>query len=41
MGNLTQQKMQEYLGPRIWDRLMEGGSPVLALDWESYRSKKK
>lgn len=37
IGNLTVDEMKDYLGERVWDRLMEGGSPVLAFTGESYR----
>ncbi len=39
IGNLTKTEMEKYLGPRVWDRLREGGSPVVSFDWGSYRGK--
>ncbi|PUB87047.1 MAG: ATP-binding protein [gamma proteobacterium symbiont of Ctena orbiculata] len=39
IGNLTVEEMQSYLGERVWDRLMEGGSPVVAFTGESYRQR--
>lgn len=37
IGNLTVPEMQRYLGERVWDRIIEGGAPVVPFDWESYR----
>ncbi len=37
IGNLTPEEMENYLGFRVWDRLMESKAPVIAFDWESYR----
>lgn len=38
LGNYNTDEMSEYLGVRVWDRLMESGAPVIAFDWESHRS---
>ncbi len=37
IGNLTPEEMEDYLGFRVWDRLMESNAPVIAFDWASYR----
>jgi DNA replication protein DnaC len=37
VSNLNSKALQECLGPRIFDRLMETGSTVVLFDWESYR----
>jgi len=37
IGNLTPGDMKEYLGIRIWDRLMDSEAPVVPFDWDSYR----
>jgi DNA replication protein DnaC len=38
VSNLNGKALQECLGPRIFDRLMEVGSTVVMFDWGSYRS---
>jgi DNA replication protein DnaC len=37
IGNLTADELEEYLGERIMDRLLESGSAVVPFTWESYR----
>jgi DNA replication protein DnaC len=37
VSNLNAKDLQECLGPRIFDRLMEAGSTVVIFDWKSYR----
>jgi len=37
IGNLTAGELEEYLGERIMDRLLESGSAVVPFTWESYR----
>jgi len=37
IGNLTADELEEYLGERIMDRLLEAGSAVVPFTWESYR----
>ncbi len=39
LGNLNEEDLKQYLGERVWDRIREGGAPVLAFTWESYRGK--
>lgn len=31
--------VKDYLGPRIYDRIREGGGKLVTFDWESYRGK--
>jgi DNA replication protein DnaC len=38
LGNLMPDKMRDYLGFRVWDRLQENNAPLVVFDWESYRS---
>lgn len=37
VSNLDERGLVEYLGERIFDRLAENGSAVVAFDWKSYR----
>lgn len=37
ISNLGEAGLQEALGPRIYDRLMQNGSALLVFDWESHR----
>jgi DNA replication protein DnaC len=37
ISNLAKKELAAYVGGRVMDRLKEGGGPVLAFDWESYR----
>ncbi len=39
LGNLNEDDLKQYLGERVWDRIREGGAPVLAFTWESHRGK--
>ena len=41
VSNLNGKALQECLGPRIFDRLMETGSNVVIFDWKSYRREKQ
>lgn len=38
IGNLKPEKMREYLGPRVWDRLQESEAPTISFAWTSYRT---
>nr|WP_299241438.1 ATP-binding protein [uncultured Halomonas sp.] len=40
ISNVDSDKLGEYLGERIVDRMQEGGGATLTLDWESYRSQR-
>lgn len=40
VGNLNLKEMENYLGQRVWDRMQEGGAPVVAFTWDSYRQYK-
>ncbi|TDX29129.1 DNA replication protein DnaC [Modicisalibacter xianhensis] len=40
ISNVDSEKLGEYLGERIVDRMQEGGGATLTLDWESYRSQR-
>lgn len=40
ISNVDSDKLGEYLGERIVDRMQEGGGATLTLDWTSYRSQK-
>jgi DNA replication protein DnaC len=37
IGNLTEVEMKAYLGERLWDRIMEQGSALVAFTWTSHR----
>jgi DNA replication protein DnaC len=37
ISNLNDKGLQECLGPRVFDRLMESGSAVATFNWASYR----
>jgi DNA replication protein DnaC len=37
IGNLTAAEMEEYLGERIMERLMDLGSIMVAFTWSSHR----
>jgi len=37
IGNLNPTEMEQYLGARIWDRLIESEAPIISFDWNSYR----
>lgn len=39
VSNLSRDELTDYLGERLMDRLCEGGSVLIALDWESYRQR--
>lgn len=37
ISNLKVDELKEFIGERVMDRIKEGGGPVIAFDWESYR----
>jgi DNA replication protein DnaC len=37
VSNLSEKALQDCLGPRVFDRLMETGSTVVTFNWGSYR----
>ena len=39
MSNQTRQEVHDYLGGRLFERLLEGGGIVVPFTWESYRLK--
>ena len=39
LGNLNAEEMEAYLGQRVWDRMKEGGGPVIPFTWGSHRGK--
>jgi len=41
VSNLSVKNLTPYLGERVIDRLRDGGSHLVAFDWESYRGKKE
>jgi len=40
ISNLEADKLEEYMGKRIIDRMQEGGGTTLKLDWGSYRTQR-
>jgi DNA replication protein DnaC len=41
VSNLSEKALQDCLGPRVFDRLMETGSTVVTFNWASYRRVEK
>lgn len=41
VSNLNKQKLQDFLGAAIWDRVREAGGAILNFDWPSQRSTKR
>lgn len=39
IGNLTAEELEQYLGERVMDRLLEDGGLLVPFTWESYRRK--
>jgi len=41
ISNLNQEKLTQYIGERVMDRLSEGNGVVIAFDWSSHRTAKQ
>ena len=39
ISNLPHKELNDYIGERVSDRMIEGGGAIIPFDWESYRSK--
>lgn len=37
LSNLLPSEMKEYLGHRVWDRLLEHRAPIVKFNWGSFR----
>lgn len=37
ISNLQAEELKEFIGERVMDRIKEGGGPIIAFDWESFR----